>query len=108
MPLTLPCAAHLQAYAAAFFAIPLFRSVLNAGRNAAIDQRNQARQDATQLLQRPDAVLQRKLAASQGQQRVITDRWGRGGAGDGAELCLHSSACGWHFYTRVLYLLYSR
>ncbi|KAL4440143.1 hypothetical protein ABPG75_003144 [Micractinium tetrahymenae] len=66
----------LQAYAAAFFAIPFVRSLQNTARNAAIDGRNEARKAALALLARPDETLRSKLAgaAQQAQQRVITDR----------------------------------
>ena len=65
-----------QAYAAAFFALPLFRSVRNAARNADIDRRNSTRQDALRLLANPDPLLRRKLAAAQAaaRQNVITNR----------------------------------
>lgn len=67
----------LQAYAAAFFAIPLFRWFRIAARNAAVDSRNEAREAAVALLQRPDPVLQQKLAgaAAAAKRSVITDRW---------------------------------
>ncbi|EFN52698.1 hypothetical protein CHLNCDRAFT_138698 [Chlorella variabilis] len=66
----------LQAYAAAFFAIPLFRWFRIAARNAAVDSRNEAREAAVALLQRPDPVLQQKLAgaAAAAKRSVITDR----------------------------------
>jgi hypothetical protein len=66
----------LQAYAAAFFALPLFRSLRNAARNADIDQRNSTRQDALRLLASPDPLLRQKLSAAQAaaRQNVITNR----------------------------------
>ncbi|KAI7841022.1 hypothetical protein COHA_005250 [Chlorella ohadii] len=66
----------LQAYAAAFFALPLFRSLRNAGRNADIDRRNSTRQEALRLLANPDPLLRQKLAAAQAaaRQNVITNR----------------------------------
>ncbi|KAL4438711.1 hypothetical protein ABPG77_006315 [Micractinium sp. CCAP 211/92] len=66
----------LQAYAASFVAVPFVRFLLNQGRNAAIDSRNEARKQALALLERPDATLRSKLAgaARKGQQRVVTDR----------------------------------
>lgn len=66
----------LQAYAAAFFALPLFRSVRNAARNVDIDRRNSARQKALRLLANPDPLLRQKLAAAQAaaRQNVITNR----------------------------------
>lgn len=74
---------ELQAYAAAFFALPLFRSVRNAARNVDIDRRNSARQKALRLLANPDPLLRQKLAAAQAaaRQNVITNRWG-GAAND--------------------------
>lgn len=46
----------LQAYAAAFFLIPAVRAVLNARANAAIQRRNDARQQAAQLLRTAASV----------------------------------------------------
>ncbi len=66
----------LQAYAASFVAVPFVRFLLNQGRNAAIDERNEARKQALALLEKPDATLRSKLAgaARKGQQRVVADR----------------------------------
>ncbi|KAI3430860.1 hypothetical protein D9Q98_009269 [Chlorella vulgaris] len=66
----------LQAYAAAFFAVPLFRWLRIKAQNAAIEARNQARKAARALLQQPDPVLQQKLAgAARGARRnVIRER----------------------------------
>lgn len=82
-------AALLQAYAAAFFAIPFVRWLRNARRNAAIDARNEARKEALALLSRPDKTLLSKLAgaARQARQRVVTDRWAAGRAGGTAAGC---------------------
>lgn len=83
----------LQAYAAAFFAIPAFRWLRQKATNAAIDERNDARRAAVGLLARPDPVLQQKLAgaAAAAKQTVVTSRCvydGRRGKGQG-------SGCGW-------------
>jgi len=51
----------LSIYAAAFFAIPAIRWVVNGRRNAAIETRNQARIQALQLLKEPDEELIIKL-----------------------------------------------
>ncbi|KAK9822249.1 hypothetical protein WJX81_006259 [Elliptochloris bilobata] len=66
----------LQAYAAAFFAIPGLRWLLNARRNAKIEARNEARLAALAQLRAPDARLRRKLAnaARQAQRVVISDK----------------------------------
>ncbi|KAL4438713.1 hypothetical protein ABPG77_006317 [Micractinium sp. CCAP 211/92] len=66
----------LQAYAASFVIIPFVRLLLFLRRNAAIDERNEARKQALALLEKPDATLRSKLAgaARKGQQRVVTDR----------------------------------
>lgn len=66
----------LQAYAAAFFAIPLIRWIINQGRNRDIQQRNQVRKDVAAFLQRPDDKLRAKLqsAAKQAQRTVISDK----------------------------------
>lgn len=65
-----------QAYAAAFFAIPGLRWLLNQRRNAQIEARNAARLAALAALRAPDAALRRKLAnaARQAQRVVIADR----------------------------------
>jgi len=65
-----------QAYAAAFFAIPSLRWLLNARRNAQIEARNAARLAALTALRAPNARLRRKLAnaARQAQRVVIADR----------------------------------
>ncbi len=65
-----------QAYAAAFFAIPALRWLLNARRNAQIEARNAARLAALTALRAPNARLRRKLAnaARQAQRVVIADR----------------------------------
>jgi hypothetical protein len=55
----------LQAYAAAFFAIPAVRWKFTGAANVAIDARNAAREEAARLLAEPDPQLQRKLAAAQ-------------------------------------------
>ena len=54
----------LQAYAAAFFAIPLLRWFINQRRNAAIEARNVARQEWAAELSRPSPDLRAKLAAA--------------------------------------------
>lgn len=66
----------MQAYAAAFFAIPGLRWLLNQRRNAQIEARNAARLAALAALRAPDAALRRKLAnaARQAQRVVISDR----------------------------------
>jgi len=66
----------LQVYAAAFFAIPLVRWIINQGRNRNIQQRNEARKDIATVLQRPDGKLRAKLqsAAKQAQRTVISDK----------------------------------
>ncbi|KAL0036153.1 hypothetical protein WJX79_006170 [Trebouxia sp. C0005] len=66
----------LQVYAAAFFAIPLIRWIINQGRNRNIQQRNEARKDIATVLQRPDGKLRAKLqsAAKQAQRTVISDK----------------------------------
>lgn len=51
----------LSIYAAAFFAIPAIRWIINGKRNAAIEARNQARVEALQLLKEPDEELLLKL-----------------------------------------------
>jgi hypothetical protein len=63
-------------YAAAFFAIPLIRWIINQGRNRNIQQRNEARKDIATVLQRPDGKLRAKLqsAAKQAQRTVISDK----------------------------------
>jgi len=65
-----------QAYAAAFFAIPSLRWLLNARRNAQIEARNAARLAALTALRAPNARLRRKLAnaARQAQRVVLADR----------------------------------
>lgn len=76
----------LQAYAFAFFVIPLVRALVDARRNAAIVARNAARADAVELLREPpgsDPALAQKRAAARrlgGRQRVV------GGAGAGEEV----------------------
>ncbi|CAL5227405.1 g10362 [Coccomyxa viridis] len=64
----------LQVYALSFFAIPLVRWLLNKRRNAAIEERNQARMNAAAALERP--ALRRKLAAATklANRTVIDDR----------------------------------
>ena len=66
----------MQIYAAAFFAIPLIRWIINQGRNRNIQQRNEARKDVAALLQRPDSRLRAKLqsAADQAQRTVFSDK----------------------------------
>ena len=66
----------VQVYAAAFFAIPLIRWIINQGRNRNIQQRNKARKDIATVLQRPDGKLRAKLqsAAKQAQRTVISDK----------------------------------
>ncbi len=63
----------LQAYAAAFVAVPLLRMFDNGRKNAAISARNDARSDAVALLQSGDADLASKEAAARklGGRRVI-------------------------------------
>jgi len=73
----------LQAYAFAFFAVPLVRVLVDARRNAAVAARNAARADAVELLREPpgsDPALAAKRAAARrlGGQRVVG-----GGAGSG-------------------------
>lgn len=60
-------------YAAAFFAIPLLRWLLISRRNAAIQARNNAREEALTMLQRPDPELRGKLAraSEQAQKKVF-------------------------------------
>lgn len=69
----------LQAYAFAFFAIPIVRAVVDARRNAAVVSRNAAREDAVELLREGDAALRAKqeVARRLGGKRVV----GGGGAG---------------------------
>ena len=64
----------MQVYAFSFFAIPLVRWLLNKRRNAAIEERNQARMNAAAALERP--ALRRKLAAAAklANRTVIDDR----------------------------------
>ena len=64
----------MQAYAAAFFAIPGLRWLLNKQRNVTIEARNQARLDALRGQSRPG--LKKKLAAAKklGESVVIRDR----------------------------------
>lgn len=66
----------LQAYAAAFATIPLVRSFLLGSRNAAIEARNAARQQAARLLQAASGVsgpVRDKMRAARalGQQRLV-------------------------------------
>ena len=65
---------NLQVYALSFFAIPLVRWLLIKRRNAAIEERNQARMNAAAGLERP--ALRRKLAgaAKLANRTVIDDR----------------------------------
>lgn len=65
---------YLQVYALSFFAIPLVRWLLIKRRNAAIEDRNQARMNAAAALERP--VLRQKLAAAAklANRTVIDDR----------------------------------
>lgn len=65
-----------QGYALAFFAIPLIRWFLNARRNAAIEERNDARLSALRAVQRPTPELAKKLkqAAQEAQRVTIQDR----------------------------------
>ncbi|KAF8060028.1 hypothetical protein HT031_004966 [Scenedesmus sp. PABB004] len=64
---------YLQTYAAAFFAMPLLRLAVDGRRNAAIDERNDARLQAVSLLQSGDAALAAKSAAARelGTTRVL-------------------------------------
>lgn len=66
---------YLQAYAGAFFAIPLVRALLDARRNAAIEERNDARAQALGALEAAarDGALDAKLAAARrlGARRVV-------------------------------------
>jgi hypothetical protein len=48
----------LQLYAAAFFAFPAVRALLNARRNASIDERNASRSTAARLLNSGQRWLQ--------------------------------------------------
>jgi hypothetical protein len=70
----------LQAYAFAFFAIPIVRAVVDARRNAAVVSRNAAREDAVELLREGDAALRAKqeVARRLGGKRVV----GGGAGGD--------------------------
>ncbi|GBF97383.1 hypothetical protein Rsub_11030 [Raphidocelis subcapitata] len=63
----------LQAYAAAFFAIPLVRVFADARRNAKIGGRNDARLEALELLASGDRDLESKLTGARklGSRRVI-------------------------------------
>jgi hypothetical protein len=66
----------LQAYAAAFATIPLVRGLLLGSRNAAIEARNVARQQAARLLQAASGMagpVRDKVAAARalGQQRLV-------------------------------------
>ncbi len=65
---------HAQAYAAAFFVIPLVRWFLNQRRNAAIAERNQARLDAAASLGRPSLRAKLTGAAKLASRTVIDDR----------------------------------
>lgn len=64
----------LRIYAAAFFAIPLFRWFLLRKTNVNIEKRNQARQQRAQALELPDPSLRRKLlnARDMAQRTVIS------------------------------------
>ncbi|KAF6251928.1 hypothetical protein COO60DRAFT_1674245 [Scenedesmus sp. NREL 46B-D3] len=64
---------YLQTYAAAFFALPLIRLVVDGRRNAAIDERNDNRLEAVELLQSGDPDLAAKSASARklGSTRVI-------------------------------------
>ncbi|CAK0755565.1 hypothetical protein CVIRNUC_002384 [Coccomyxa viridis] len=64
----------LQAYAATFFAIPLVRWLLNKRRNAAIEERNQARLNAAASLERPALRAKLASAAQLANRTVIDDR----------------------------------
>ena len=66
----------VQVYAAAFFAIPAVRWVLNKKRNVEIEARNAARMAFAKALQSPDGRLRQKLesASRAAQRQVITDR----------------------------------
>ncbi|KAG9459103.1 hypothetical protein H6P81_003611 [Aristolochia fimbriata] len=63
----------LQVYAAAFFAIPVFRWFLLRQTNAKIEKRNKARKQRAQALERPDLSLRQKLlsARDMAQRTVI-------------------------------------
>ena len=63
----------LQAYAAAFFAIPLIRAFIAGKRNVEIDSRNNGRLEAVDLLQAQDKDVVAKSAAARklGERRVI-------------------------------------
>ena len=63
-----------QAYAATFFAIPLVRWLLNKRRNAAIEERNQARLNAAASLERPALRAKLASAAQLANRTVIDDR----------------------------------
>ena len=65
-----------QVYAATFFLIPAIRWILNQARNREIQNRNEARQQMAQLLQRPDSTLRAKLqsAAQRAERTVISDK----------------------------------
>jgi hypothetical protein len=77
----------LQAYAFAFFAIPVVRALVDGRRNAQIDQRNAARADAVDLLREGDPALAAKRAAARrlGGRRVV------GGAGVGGEEVIYTT-----------------
>jgi hypothetical protein len=63
----------LQAYAAAFFAIPLIRAFIAGKRNLEIDSRNNGRLEAVDLLQMQDKEVVEKSAAARklGKRTVI-------------------------------------
>ena len=67
-------ATYPQAYAATFFAIPLVRWLLNKRRNAAIEERNQARLNAAASLERPALRAKLASAAKLASRTVIDDR----------------------------------
>lgn len=77
----------LQAYAFAFFAIPVVRALVDGRRNAQIERRNAARADAVDLLREGDPALAAKRAAARrlGGRRVV------GGSGAGAEEVIYTT-----------------
>ena len=65
---------RVQAYAAAFFVIPVVRWFVNQRRNAAIAERNQARLDAAASLGSPSLRAKLNGAAKLASRTVIDDR----------------------------------
>lgn len=63
------------AYAVSFFLIPFIRSLMNAAKNIAIDQRNQVKKKALGMVCGPPPRLQAKLnsAAQQAQRTIVSE-----------------------------------